>query len=364
MLKYLSYITVVIAALLLASCSSQSEDNPAEKQTTSSESQALKSEPLIVDSSAKYGLGRPALPTEVAAWDIDVLPDGRGLPNGSGDAIVGEEVFAAKCASCHGDFAEGVDNWPSLAGGFDTLADKDPVKTVGSYWPHLSTVWDYINRSMPFGAAQTLTADEVYAITAYILYSNDLIEDDYVLSHENFADFKMHNKDGFIFDDRETTEYPLWKSEPCMKDCKETVEVTMRASVIDVTPEEENADNKENTQVVATPVSGLNQELVSAGKKEFAFCKVCHQVGANAKNGIGPHLNNVFDRKIGGLSDYKYSKVFQEANSQGRAWDDETMAAFLENPLTYMAGTKMGFGGVKDEQKLTALIEYLRSLDE
>jgi len=178
MLKYLSYITVVIAALLLASCSSQSEDNPAEKQTTSSESQALKSEPLI--------------------------------------------------------------NWPSLAGGFDTLADKDPVKTVGSYWPHLSTVWDYINRSMPFGAAQTLTADEVYAITAYILYSNDLIEDDYVLSHENFADFKMHNKDGFIFDDRETTEYPLWKSEPCMKDCKETVEVTMRASVIDVTPEEEN----------------------------------------------------------------------------------------------------------------------------
>jgi len=75
-------------------------------------------------------------------------------------------------------------------------------------------------------------------------------------------------------------------------------------------------------------------------------------------------LNNVFDRKIGGLSDYKYSKVFQEANSQGRAWDDETMAAFLENPLTYMAGTKMGFGGVKDEQKLTALIEYLRSLDE
>ena len=99
----------------------------------------------------RFGLGRAAHVEEISAWDVDVLPDGRGLPEGSGDVYTGEEVFVAKCASCHGDFAEGVDNWPVLAGGFDTLADEDPVKTVGSYWPHLSTAWDYIHRSMPFG---------------------------------------------------------------------------------------------------------------------------------------------------------------------------------------------------------------------
>ena len=91
-------------------------------------------------------------------------------------------MFVDRCASCHGEFAEGADNWPVLAGGFDTLADEDPVKTVGSYWPHLSTAWDYISRSMPFGEAGTLTADETYAIVAYILYSNDLVDDDFELS--------------------------------------------------------------------------------------------------------------------------------------------------------------------------------------
>jgi len=130
-----------------------------------------------------YGLGRMAVEEEIAAWDVDVLPDGRGLPEGRGDVYTGEEVFVEKCASCHGDFAEGVGNWPVLAGGFDTLADKDPVKTVGSYWPHLSTAWDYINRSMPFGEAGTLTADETYAIVAYIMYSNDMVDDDFELSH-------------------------------------------------------------------------------------------------------------------------------------------------------------------------------------
>ena len=116
-----------------------------------------------------FGLGRQALPEEIAAWDVDILPDGRGLPKGSGNALEGEEIFADKCGSCHGDFGEGVDNWPVLAGGFNTLADKDPVKTVGSYWPHLSTVFDYVYRSMPFGEAGTLTPDETYAIVAYIL---------------------------------------------------------------------------------------------------------------------------------------------------------------------------------------------------
>lgn len=183
-----------------------------------------------------YGLGRAALPEEIAAWDVKVMPDGRGLPPGSGDVMTGEELFIDHCAACHGDFAEGLDNWPSLAGGDGTLDRDDPKKTVGSYWPYLSTVWDYVHRSMPFGQAQILTPDEVYAITAYILYSNMLVEDDFVLSNENFAEVALPNAGGFIVDDRETTEYPLFSQAACMENCKENVEITKHASNLDVTP--------------------------------------------------------------------------------------------------------------------------------
>lgn len=142
-------------------------------------------------SDGPMGLGRVALPEEVAAWDLDVSPDGTGLPVGSGSVEDGDALFQDYCAVCHGVFAEGVDNWPKLAGGADTLDREDPLKTVGSYWPYLSTVWDYVHRSMPFGNAQSLSADEVYAITAYILYSNDLVEDDFVLSNENFTEIEL-----------------------------------------------------------------------------------------------------------------------------------------------------------------------------
>lgn len=184
-----------------------------------------------------FGLGREALPEEVAAWDIDIRPDGLGLPPGSGNAIDGEEVYADNCAYCHGDFGEGVDRWPVLAGGQGTLQGDDPVKTIGSYWPYLSTVWDYIHRAMPFGSAQSLTDDEVYAITAYLLYMNDVIDDDFELSRESFAEVEMPNAGGFFEDTRPDTPTTA-KTEPCMSECKPgPVEVVMRARVLDVTPE-------------------------------------------------------------------------------------------------------------------------------
>lgn len=310
------------------------------------------------------GLGREALPEEIAAWDLDVKPDGRGLPEGRGDVYTGEEVFATQCAACHGDFAEGVDNWPTLAGGFDTLSDKDPVKTVGSYWPHLSTLWDYVNRSMPFGAAQTLTPDEVYAITAYILYSNDLVDDEFELSHENFKDFTMYNAEGFIVDDRPETEYTLWRAEPCMADCKDAVEITMRASVLDVTPQEETAEPAVMTQEAPepTPVAvTLDPELVAAGEKVFRKCKSCHQIGDGAKNRTGPHLNGIMGRTMGGLEGFKYSKVFQEAAEQGRVWDADSMAEFMAKPRAYMKGTRMSFNGLRKQEDIDALNAYLAS---
>lgn len=184
------------------------------------------------------GLGRPALPEEVAAWDIDVRPDGLGLPEGQGSVADGETLFSDNCASCHGEFGEGVDRWPVLAGGQGTLADEDPEKTVGSYWPYLSTAYDYIRRAMPFGNAHSLTNDEVYAVTAYILNMNDLVEEDFVLSRENFLTVEMPNAEGFFEDDRDTAELPEFARAPCMEGCKDKPpEITRHATVLDVTPE-------------------------------------------------------------------------------------------------------------------------------
>ncbi|HMQ57453.1 MAG TPA: c-type cytochrome, partial [Rhizobiaceae bacterium] len=154
----------------------------------------------MVKSKGKFGIGRQATDAEIKAWNVDVSPDGTGLPEGSGSVEDGEGLFSEHCAACHGEFAEGVDNWPKLAGGEDTLADDDPLKTVGSYWPYLSTTWDYVHRSMPFGGAGVLSDDETYAIVAYILYSNNLVDEDFVLSKENFLDVKMPNAGGFIVD--------------------------------------------------------------------------------------------------------------------------------------------------------------------
>ncbi len=341
----------------------------------------------------EYGLGRAALPEEIAAWDLDVQPDGTGLPRGSGSVEDGEALFADYCAICHGDFAEGVDNWPKLAGGEDTLADKDPLKTVGSYWPYLSTTWDYVHRSMPFGNAQTLTDDEVYAIVAYILYSNYLVEDDYVLSHENFSEIEMPNADGFIIDDRAQTEYAQWTGEPCMRDCKDSVEITMRAAVLDVTPEETkarkvqklvDATNPRNAatktaaataepdggsaeptqETTATTAAAVDPALVAAGEKVFKKCKACHQVGEGAKNRVGPILNNIVGHPAGAVEGFKYSKPLLDKAQAGLVWTEDTLASFLAKPKAYIKGTKMSFAGLKSDADLAAIIAYLSSVSE
>jgi len=320
--------------------------------------------------SEPLGLGRTALPEEIAAWNLDVSPDGTGLPPGSGDVLTGEEVFAGKCASCHGDFAEGVDNWPKLAGGWDTLARKDPVKTVGSYWPYLSTTWDYVNRSMPFGNAQSLDPDEVYAIVAYILYSNDLVDDDFVLSDQDFAEFEMPNADGFIVDDRMETEFPKWVGEPCMKDCKDSVKVTMRAMVLDVTPEEASAETAEIVvaeaeELVPEPeVASVDPDLVAAGEKVFGKCKACHQVGDGAKNRSGPMLNGVFGREAGAVDGFKYSNPLMAQAEEGLVWNDETLTGFLAAPRSYIKGTKMSFAGLKKDEDIEAVIAYLTTFPD
>ncbi len=191
--------------------------------------------------SAKLNIGHAATPAEIAGWDIDVRPDGQGLPSGKGSVKDGEAVYMGKCAACHGEFGESAGRWPQVAGGQGSLKSDDPVKTVGSYFAHLSTTIDYVRRAMPFGDAQALTNDELYAVVAYMLFLNDIVDEKFVLSKDTFGAVRMPNAAGFFDDDRETTEKAFWNPKPCMTDCKPEVKITGRARVIDVTPDDKAA---------------------------------------------------------------------------------------------------------------------------
>ena len=190
------------------------------------------------DAARNYGIGRAISAELIAGWDIDVRPDGQGAPPGRGSVKDGEKVYLDKCAACHGEFGESAGRWPQIAQGKGTLASHDPVKTVGSYFPYLSSVFDYIRRAMPFGDAESLSNDELYAVTAYVLSLNDIVDDKFVLSKDTWGNVKMPNQGGFYDDDREKTEKAFWKPNPCMKDCRGPVKITGHAQAVDVTPDE------------------------------------------------------------------------------------------------------------------------------
>jgi S-disulfanyl-L-cysteine oxidoreductase SoxD len=187
----------------------------------------------------RLGIGREATTAEIAGWDIDIRPDGQGLPVGKGTVKQGEALYLERCAACHGEFGEGAGRWPILMGGAGTLASHDPVKSIGSYWPYASTVLDYIRRTMPFGNSQSLSNDELYAITAYVLYLNDVIKDEtFELNERNFISIKLPNQPNFIDDDREVAEREFWRRTPCMTDCLPgAATISGRARAIDVTPD-------------------------------------------------------------------------------------------------------------------------------
>jgi cytochrome c len=154
-----------------------------------------------------FGIGHTPSPEALRSMDIDVLPDGRGLPAGSGTAEQGKPIYAARCASCHGATGREGPN-DALAGGSGTLATARPVKTVGSYWPYATTLWDYINRAMPFAQPHSLSADEVYAVTAYVLALNGIVADRDALNQTTLPQVRMPNRDGFIPDDRSHENLP------------------------------------------------------------------------------------------------------------------------------------------------------------
>lgn len=352
--------------------------------TTAAFTTALGASPLLADTLAEaLGLGRPALPEEIAAWDVAVMPDGRGLPAGSGNVYDGEDLWIDHCAACHGDFAEGAGAWPAIVGGRGTLTAMRPLKTVESYWPYLSTVWDYIHRSMPFGAAQTLEVDEVYAITAYILYSAGLVDDDFELSRENFTEIRLPNEGGFYIDNRAEVEFPIFTQEPCMTDCADPMTVVARARDLNVTPEfpvirnlytedllipadgdlpdEASAAPDPEPEEEAVQLASLDPELVAAGEAAWRQCRACHNLGEGARNGTGPALNDIVNAAAAGVDGFRYSPAFTEAAENGLVWDAATLDAFLENPAGLIPRNRMSFRGVRSAEERAALIAYLKS---
>ncbi|KMQ74415.1 c-type cytochrome [Marinobacter subterrani] len=184
------------------------------------------------DQAGHYGYGEPATDKQIAAWDIDVRPDGMGLPEGSGTVDEGMAIFETQCSSCHGSFGEGMGRYPKLAGGEGSLTEDRPEKTVGSFWPYASTLWDYIHRAMPFFAPQSLTDDQVYALTAYVLNLNYIVDGDFVANKETLPKVVMPNQGNFTWEDPR----PDVNNERCMKDCKEEATVSDSAAGKNLTP--------------------------------------------------------------------------------------------------------------------------------
>ena len=157
------------------------------------------------DYGGPYGFGKPASAADIARIDIDVRPDGRGAPPGQGNYTEGKKIYAVKCAACHGiDMANPVkgSGAAALRGGRGTLASGKPKKTVESYWPYASTLFDYIKRAMPFNAPGSMADNEIYAVVAYILAEGNIIDRNTVMNAKAIAGVKMPNRDGFIPDAR------------------------------------------------------------------------------------------------------------------------------------------------------------------
>lgn len=180
----------------------------------------------LVDVSASekqpFGYGTPATPEQIAGWNIDARgDDGEGLPPGKGDVARGTDVYADQCAACHGTFGEGEGRFPKLVGGNGSLTADRPEPTVGSYWPFAVTLWDYINRAMPMPAPHSLAADDVYALTAYILNLNNVVPDNFVADKDSLPKVKMPNHDSFTWTDPR----PDTANTPCMTKCVDPANV-------------------------------------------------------------------------------------------------------------------------------------------
>ena len=247
----------------------------------------------------RFGFGKPATPAEIAGWDIDVRPDGKGLPPGKGTVAMGQDVYDAQCASCHGTFGESND-YMVLAGGVGSLATNEPVRTTGSKLNHATTLWDYINRAMPFNAPKTLTPDQVYAVTAYVLHLNDILPADASLDRESILKVKMPNRDGFTTDHGFMTRdgKPDVRAVACMQNC---VDKVVLSSEMPESARDFHGNLAEQVRPVG-PVAGAKAAVATAAPAtaakapegadlvKSAGCTACHGVTNKV---VGPAFRDI-----------------------------------------------------------------------
>jgi cytochrome c len=228
----------------------------------------------------RYGLGQPATPAQIGGWDIDVRPDGAGLPEGRASVAEGQAIYDAKCANCHGTFGESTD-YMAIAGGVGSLGTDQPVRTTGSKLNHATTLFDYIRRAMPFNAPKSLTDHEVYALTAYVLNLNGILPDDAVLDRAGLVALRLPNRDGF------TTAHGLGRVDgrpdthnaACMKDCAAGVRV---ASQIPAHAGDSHGELGQQmrrsgwTQPAARPGGSGGRQTDGAALARQAGCLTCH----------------------------------------------------------------------------------------
>lgn len=198
--KNKTYVLIAISCVIFFACeSSKTGDRRFDEQiqvvqevvtTKQDEVQKIDSEEFWPES---FGYGRRATVSEIALWDIDIMPDGRGLPKGRGTADGGRAIYLVKCASCHGQHGEGEP--------YDVLISSEK-KSIGTYWPYATTLFDYIRRAMPFNMPGSLTDEEVYALTAYLLSANGVIDSTTVIDQKNLPLVEMPAKGQFVWDDR------------------------------------------------------------------------------------------------------------------------------------------------------------------
>jgi S-disulfanyl-L-cysteine oxidoreductase SoxD len=266
---------------------------------------------------APFGFGKPAIDTEIAGWDIDVLPSGKGLPPGRGSVEQGQELYDQKCASCHGTFGES-NSYLQLAGGVGSLASDRPVRTTGSKLNYATTLWDYIRRAMPFNAPQTLSPDEVYALTAYVLNLNDIVPIGTVLDQDSLPKVKMPNRAGF------TTAHGMMRVDgkpdtanvACMRDC---VAVVGASSQMPAYARDSHGDLAQQrremgaiagvpTATVATAAAATTPNAPSAGSsKQDAGLALATRLGCTACHGVdrtlvGPSFRAVAARYAPGAA--------------------------------------------------------------
>lgn len=254
-----------------------------------------------LNAAEKYGFGTTATEAEIQGWDIDIRPDGMGLPPGEGSVTDGEELYEQLCATCHGLFGEGEGRWPVLAGGEDTLTEDRPVKTVGSYWPYASTLYDYIRRAMPFTAPRSLSDEQTYQLAAYVLYLNEVVEEDFVANQDTLAKVEMPNRDGFFVDPR-----PDVKNERCMDKCADPAKLNIVGTLQGITPvghfvegadapaashhaqelKERKLQGEDVAKDFAHAVS-LSETAVAGRKTYDNACQACHASGLAGSPKLG-----------------------------------------------------------------------------